>query len=195
MISSEVKSQVDAANKELNDQAKAKYQEEMSQFEGMLQKLEQKVNQELAKTKQVLYMDTLLITGQNCDLKPPAIEPPKTPIDKDCIKAESSVKGIIGSLLGMVGDDKQKTDPKYIQGIIDEVAKCQVTAQTKVSINIFNQCKEMELEKLKEQVVRNISTGLSDDYKSVETDNNGQITIGSEQSKLIAGNPKVTPRA
>ncbi len=80
-------------------------------FETMLKTLEQKVNQELSKTKQIFYLDTLLITGQNCDLKPPTIEPPKTPIDQDCIKAEVSVKGIIGSMLGLINDDIQKNDP------------------------------------------------------------------------------------
>lgn len=72
-------------------------------------------------------MDTLLITGQNCDLKPPTIEPPKTPIEKDCLKAEASVKGIIGSMLGLINDDIQKSDPKFIDKIIAEIIKCQVT--------------------------------------------------------------------
>ena len=148
LIASDATAAVDAANQQINDEAKAKYQADMEKFEGMLQKLEQKVNQELSKTKQILYLDTLLITGQNCDLKPPTIEPPKTPIDKDCFKAETSVQGIIGSLLGLIGDEAQKSDSKFVQNVIDEVVKCQVTTQTQASVSIFNQCKEMELEKL-----------------------------------------------
>lgn len=50
-------------------------------------------------------MNTILVTGLNCDQKPPVIEPPETPIEKDCFKAEASVRGIIVSLLNLMNNE------------------------------------------------------------------------------------------
>lgn len=87
-------------------------------------------------------------------------------------------------MLGLINDDVQRNNPEFLKKIMEEVMKCQVQTQTQVSINIFNQCKEMELEKLQSEVIKAVYIKLGQNFTDV-TSQDGNIKVNSATNNLI----------